>query len=194
MKRVKINPPYISLTQQRLCCVPCAIQWILLRRGLPLFEQETIGKALGLTVPKKFTRLFMGKVRTRKKKPLRGWGTQAKTEAAINAFFKKHRIPLRATRIPYSKIPSPAELIAENLKKGNDVICITHMSAIDPKKKFGHALLATEIILGKNPTVIVGDPSFKEKKFYAVPLKKIMRGMTKEVGGVEREMYIFEGK
>ena len=193
-QKIVITPAYTPLTQQRLCCVPCAVQWILLRRGLPIFTQEEIGKTLDLTVPPKHRHLFpSGTVRVVAKKPILGYGSQSSTEAAAyNLFFRAKHIPLQVTYTRHSKLKKPASFIASNLKKGNDVMIITHMSALNPKKKWGHALLATAITLGRNPVVTVGDPDWDEKKIYAVPLAKILRGMTKEVGKTERGLYIFK--
>lgn len=195
MKRVKIKPPYISLTQQRLCCVPCAIQWVLLRRGLKLIEQETIGKALDLVVRPKYKHLFLGKVKTIKRKTKkRSYGTHDTDGSKINNFLKKYRIPLKVKKIFYSEIKNvqhAAEIITNKLKRGNDVMLITYMSVIDPEKKFGHALLVSKIILGKQPKVIVGDPDFFEKKFYELDLGKVIKGMSKKFDLEERGIYIF---
>lgn len=190
MKRIKVNPPYIALTQQKLCCVPCSIQWILLRRGLRLVEQEVIGRELDLTVPKKYAYLFE-KVKVANKKPKQGWGTQESGSSKIDKFLKKYRIPLRVENIPYSQINDAAKIIVTNLKKGNDIMLVTFMSTIDPKKKFGHALLVSKITTGKRPQVIVGDPNFTEKKFYKVDLGKVIKGMNPRIGKVERGIYIF---
>jgi len=191
MKRIKIKTPYTTLTQQRLCCVPCAIQWILLRRKIKLVEQETIGKALDLIIRKKYKKLFISNIKTKKKKPKRGYGTQEKDGSKINKFFRKHKIPLKTKKIFHSKIKDAAGLIAENLKKGNDIMLVTYMSAIKPKEKYGHALLVSEIILNKKPKVIVGDPSFFSKKFWEADLNKLISGMNKKFGGEERGIYIF---
>lgn len=99
---------------------------------------------------------------------------------------------MKSKRIPYSKIENPVDLIVTNLKKGNDVMFQTFMTPIDKEKEFGHAMVISEIVLGKNPKVVVGDPSSLAPKFYEVPLSKILKGMTKEVGKREREFYIFE--
>jgi hypothetical protein len=192
MKRIKIKPPYISLTQQRLCCVPCAIQWILLRRGVKLIEQETIGRELGLIIPKKHQHLC--KIKISKNKPKGGYGTKETDGTRINKFLKKYRTTLKTKRIPFSKIKDinkAAKIIADNLKSGNDIMFITYMSSIKPKEKYGHALLVSEIILGKKPKVIVGDPNFFQKKFYEVDLQKIVNGMDKKFDGEERGIYVF---
>lgn len=191
MKRVKISPSYIPLTQQKLCCVPCAIQWILLRRGLKLVDQETIGNTLGLIVPKKHKNLFITKVKTRNKPRKKGWGTNETDGSKINRFFKKHRIPLKAKKVLHSEIKDATKLIVEDLKKGNDLMLVTYMSAIEPKEKYGHALLISEIILGKKPRIIVGDPRFLSKKFWEVGLDKLIKGMSKKFDGEERGIYIF---
>lgn len=192
MNRVKIDPPYFPLTQQRLCCVPCVIQWILLRRGLKLIEQEKIGQSLNLTVPLKHKHLFVEKIKASNRKPKRGYGTQESDGSKINAFFNKNKIPLRVKKVPYSKIKDPVELISENLKKGNDIMAVTYMSVMKPKQYFGHALLISEIIIDKKPQVILGDPSYKSKKFWQTDLSKLIRGMDKKVGKIERGLYIFK--
>lgn len=192
MKSVKVKTPYTPLTQQRLCCVPCAIQWILLRNKLPIFTQEQIGRALRLTVPTKYKRLFGKGIRIVSKKPSRGYGTQVTTAGPLNSFFKRHNVPMKVTRIPHSKLCDPVEIISSNLKKGNDIMLQTFMSPLDKKKQFGHALVVSEIFPGKNLKLIVGDPDFFAPKFYEVPLSKVLKGMKKEIGKRERELYIFE--
>lgn len=159
-----------------------------------MFSQEEIGKALKLTVPPKFKHLFpKGVVRVAKKKPILGYGSQASDKAtAFNKFFRSKRIPLQVTYIPLSKLDKPAELIATNLKKRNDVMIITFMSALNPKKQWGHALLVSEIKLGKSPTLTVGDPHWEAPKFYKASLDKVLLGMTKKVGKTERGIYIFK--
>src|SRR3989344_8462290 len=139
MRAVAIRPPYVPLTQQRMCCVPCAVQWVLLRRKLPIFTQEEIGKALELTVPPKYKPLFEKNIRTSTKEPRRGWGSHTKGGALLNNFLKRNRVPLRAKYVKYSALKKPIELIEHNITKGNDVMIITFMGAIDKRKHFGHA-------------------------------------------------------
>ncbi|MCK4473829.1 hypothetical protein KAU40_01040 [Candidatus Parcubacteria bacterium] len=195
MKRIKIKPPYIALTQQRLCCVPCAIQWILLRRGLKLVEQETIGRELDLIVRPKYKHLFISKVKAIKRKTKKFcYGTHDTDGSKMNKFFRKHKIPLKTKKIFYSEIKNikyAAKIIADNLKKGNDVMFITYMSVIDSKKKFGHALLVNDIVLNKKPKVVVGDPDFFEKKFWQADLGKIIRGMSEKFDTEERGIFVF---
>lgn len=188
MASIYTEPPYFPLTEQQLCCVPCAIQWILLRRGLQLVEQEIIGKELGLTIPKKYQHLFLSKIKISEKP--KDWGCQ-QTEDNINKFFRKYKIPLKVKKIPYSEIKNPEKLIAENIQKGNDVVLNAYMSAIKPKEKYGHFVLVSELILGKKPRVVVGDPDFISKKFWEADLSKFIKGMSKEFDGEERGIYIF---
>lgn len=191
MKKIFIKPEYIPLTQQRLCCVPCAIQWILLRRGLKLVSQEIIGKHLGLTVPPKYKHLYVEKIKIGKKKPKGGWGTTKDSDSDINNFFRKSKISLSVKKVPHSEIKDAVKLISDNLKKGNDIMAITYMAAFDPKQRFGHTLLICGIELGKQPKVMVGDPDFEEKKFYWLDLKKLVLGMDPKIGKTERAFYVF---
>lgn len=123
--------------------------------------------------------------------PKSGWGTKEEDGSRTNRFFKKYKIPLKTKKITHSEIKDAARLIRENLSKGRDLMLITYMSAIDPKKKYGHALLVSEIILGKKPKLIVGDPEFASKKFWEVDLKKVIDGMDKKFDGEERGIFIF---
>ncbi len=194
MKRIKVKPPYISLTQQKLCCVPCAIQWILLRRGLKLVEQEIIGRELDLIVPKKFKHLFIGKVKIGGRHQKRDYGTHETDGVKTNKFLKKYKIPLKAKKIFYSEfkdVQHAAEIIVDNLKKGNDMMIVTYLAAIWPKKKNGHAMLISEIILNKKPKIVVGEPTFMRKKFYELDLAKVIKGMDKKWDGEERGIYVF---
>ena len=94
-------------------------------------------------------------------------------------------------KIPHSEIKDAVGLIKENLKKGNDLMFITYMSAIKPKARYSHALLVSELILDKKPKIIVGDPDFISKKFWEIDLDKIIKGMSKKFDGEERGIYIF---
>jgi len=192
MRRISVKPAYTPLTQQRMHCVPCSIQWILLRRKLPIFSQEEIGRALKLTVPRELKYLFGKKVLSAAKEPKLGWGSQLGHSAQlINTFFKRKRLPLEAECFPYSKVENPAEFIASHIAKGNDVMLITYMAALDKKLKFGHSLVIANI--GGNK-VTVGDPAFESSKFYKTPLQKVLNGMTDKWDGVERAFYIFRRK
>ena len=187
-KIIKIEPPYTPLTQQKFCCVPCAIQWVLLRRGLKLISQEDIGWELRLTVPPKYKKLF-GKVRVSKKKPKGGYGTQA--ESRMVKFFKKYKIPLKFEYYKISKIKDPLGLVIDNLKKKNDVIAITNLATFWPKRKFGHAMVISAVILGNKPGVILGDPSPRRPKFLIADFSKLIRGMSKKYDGCERGFWVF---
>lgn len=191
MRSISVKPAYTPLTQQRMHCVPCSIQWILLRRGLPIFSQEEVGKALKLTVPRSLAHLFGKSVYAATKEPKLSWGSQlGHSPALINAFFKRHRLPLKARCIPYSKLKSPAALIEKSLKEGSDVMVITYMTALDERSHFGHSLVISKI---SGNTVTVGDPAFESPKFYEVPLEKVLLGMSKKYDGTERALYIFSG-
>ena len=192
MKRIKVKPPYISLTQQKLCCVPCAIQWILLRRGLKLVEQEAMGKALDLVIPKKHQHLFLTKIKTSKKESR--YGVNNSEEKQLNRFFVNNKINLKVRKIYYSEIgdiQNVTKIISENIKRGNDIMVTSYMSPVKRTEKYGHALLVSEIILNSKPKIIVGDPSYLKKKFYEVDLGKIVKGMSGEFDGDERAIYIF---
>ncbi len=189
---IKVTPSYLPLTQQRLCCVPCAVQWILLRRKLPIFTQEEIGRALKLVVPPKYKHLFPKGIKVSAKKPLLGYGCQDSDKAGpFNRFFRNKKIPLHVTYYKRSATEDPANLIRTSLKKGHDVMIITFMSALDKKKKFGHALLVSKISNGIKPKVTVGDPDFFSPKFYQVLLPTLLKGMSAKIGKVERGIYIF---
>ena len=150
MKRIKIKPPYIALTQQRLCCVPCAIQWILLRRGLKLVEQETIGRELDLIVRPKYKHLFISKVKTIKRKTKKFcYGTHDTDGSKMNKFFRKHKIPLKTKKIFYSEIKNikyAAKIIADNLKKEFiSVIHIGHSGAAQEIGAYLNSMLSIDI-------------------------------------------------
>ncbi len=190
---IKTKTPYIPLTQQKYCCVACAVQWILLRRKVKMVEQEIIAKELGLTIPRSVQKLFNVKMRTLKKKPKIGWGTREQDGNKLNAFFKKHQIPLKAKKIFYEDIKDPVKLISENLQKGNDIMAITNMQTIDKNKKYGHALIVTELILDKISRVVLGDPDAKEPKFWETELDKLIAGMDKKYG-YSQGLYIISKK
>lgn len=91
-----MNAKYIPLTQQKYCCVPTCISMIMYRRNIPLIPIESLGYALGLTVPEEDAHLF-DKVRTGQR-PTAGWGTRIyEPEFEINKVLRSLEIPLRVT-------------------------------------------------------------------------------------------------
>ncbi|QQG37794.1 MAG: hypothetical protein HYS26_04190 [Candidatus Kaiserbacteria bacterium] len=191
MREVALDPPYTPLTQQRMCCVPCAVQWVLLRRGLPIFTQEKIGEALDLTVPPVHKKLFCEGVMVSITEPAHGWGSKTDGHDALNKFFKENRLPVRARHVKHSALKKPEDLIERNIKKGNDVMFITFMGVIDKKYRWGHALVVSALKREKEPVVTVGDPNFVAPKFYDLPLSLILKGMSARHGKAERGLYIF---
>lgn len=114
---------YVPLTQQKYCCVPTCIQMIFLRRNLPVYSQEEIGKYLGLIVPENVKHLFSDSVKTGEK-PERGYGTQeGKEKYSLNNLFIAKNIPLQVKKIGISKAGNVHKLIEENLKKGQRHYC-----------------------------------------------------------------------
>jgi hypothetical protein len=188
---MKVSPPYKPLVQMRCCCLPCSILWILHRRGYWI-DQESIAKELKIALPKKAIKTFNLKMRVAK----RGQGTGAcniigKDAYLVGKLFKKYSIPLKMTTFKISKIDDPKKFIEDNMKCGNDIMLSFNWKGLGYKCNRGHVVIVSE--MSKN-ALTIGDPSQVNKKFWKVPLEKIVRAMGKGYDGCERGFYIFSEK
>jgi hypothetical protein len=137
---------------------------VLSRRNLPLFSQEYIGAELGL--------ILTGK------KPSAGWGTQVdKPEYSINAFFRKHNLPLQEEYFPVSRLESIAEWAAVQKAEDNDIlVCFNYGLLYQDKyqKGQGHVCILDSI---EKENVILIDPKENNRKYRYVKLEKLIDSM-----------------
>lgn len=195
-KKISIKPNYIPLTQQKYCCLPCCIQWVMLRRGMKLISQDEMAKDLGVVIALEDQRLFNVKMRTAKKLPngKLGYGTWI---YKIPEFLKKHKIPLTVKRFYPSKIDNVKNFLIENLKNGNDIIVSFNMAAYarpESGVNYGHSCIVDSITIKKNIIVTLGDPTYSHRKFFDIDLEKLLRGMTTEYGKEKSFKVFYEKK
>lgn len=189
--KLKVNPPYIPLVQQPLCCFACSVQWVLLRRNLKLIDQEEIAQYFGLEIPKKSVKYFTRKIKVTSNR--KNYGTKSEKQYNnMNRFFAKYKIPLKAKSFRVSKVNDPQLLISENIKKGNDIITIYHQRGIDKRRyNIGHVVVIAEI---DGDMAIVGDPSRTSPKFWRVKLRKLVNAMSDRFDGDERGFIVISKK
>jgi len=195
MKTFRHRKPYTPFTQQYYCCVPTCIQWILYRRRLKLVDQEKIGLMMNLTVPPKDRKYFIENVKVSKRKPRAGYGTAVTRQCEnINKFFRKYKVPLKATSyypLRGLALKDPEKFLINNFKEDNDVIAVFNLGVLDiKKKKYGHAVLVSEVIKNEKTEIVVGDPWFKNPKFWKIELTKLIQGMDKKYDGVRRGFWV----
>jgi hypothetical protein len=195
-KQVRIKPNYIPLTQQKYCCLPCCIQWVMLRRGLNLISQDEMAKDLGVVIAPEDQRLFNIKMKVAKKLPQGklGYGTWV---YKIPQFLKKHKIPLTVTRVYPSKIDNIQNFLCENLKCGNDIIVSFNVAAYAKPGSgvnYGHSCVIDSVMVkNKNVIVTLGDPAYSHRKFFDIDLQKLLDGMSTKYGE-EKSFKVFHGK
>jgi len=195
INKVRIKPNYIPLTQQKYCCLPCCIQWIMLRRGMKLISQDEMAKDLGVVIAPDDQRLFNIKMKVAKKLPQGKFGYGTWTYK-IPQFLKKHKIPLDVERYYPSKIGDVKNFLCENLKAGNDIIVSFNMAAYAKPGSgvnYGHSCVIDSITTkNKNVIVTLGDPAYSHRKFFDIELQKLLDGMTKY--GEEKSFKVFTKK
>lgn len=155
---------YSHITQQPFCCVPACMQMVLSRRNLPLFSQKYIGTELGLTLTGK--------------KPSAGWGTQVdKQEYSINAFFRKHNLPLQEEYLPVSKLESIAEWAATQISGDNDIlVCFNYGLLYENKYQTGQGHVCILDSIEKENAILI-DPEESNRKYRRVKLEKLIDSM-----------------
>jgi len=194
MKEIKIKPAYMSIVQQPLCCGPAGFQWVLLRRGLPIFTQEEIAKYCKLKILKKQQKYFLRKFPIVKR--AKDTGTTVKDFAkCLQKFIKDKKLPLKITYYLVSQVKDPVKLVVNNLKKGNDIIIHYHSKGLGQRKQvLGHVCVISAIKLGKKSILTLGDPYYFDPKFWDVELDKILKCMKPKWDGYERGFLIVNKK
>jgi hypothetical protein len=194
--QIRIKPNYIPLTQQKYCCLPCCVQWIMLRRGMRLISQDEMARDLGVVIAPEDQRLFNIKMKTVKKLPKgkSGYGTWT---YKIPEFLKKHKIPLTVKRFYPSKIDNVKDFLIENLKNGNDIIVSFNIAAYarpESGVNYVHSCIIDSITAkSENVIVTLGDPAYSHRKFFDISLEKLLQGMSTKYGK-EKSFKVFFGK
>lgn len=199
MKIIKIKPPYKPLTQLPYNCMACALEWVLLRRGLKWIDQEEIGLMLSLKIPKSFAKYYTKTIPVTKQRKYYGTGvfTKGQTHKLAQEIFDKYEIPLKIKRFSVHEILNPKEFIVQNLKKGNDILLDFHWCGIGKRSKLwniGHVCVVSGIVLNKDVEVVLGDPGYFMPKFWSVKLDKLIKAMDKKYDGHERGFWIISKK
>lgn len=155
---------YAHITQQPFCCVPACVQMVLSRRNMPLFSQEYISAELGLSLTGKM--------------PSAGWGTQVnKPEYSINAFFRKHNLPLQEEYFPVSKLENIAEWANMQISKDNDIIvCFNYGKLYNEKYQIGQGHVCILESIKKEKAILI-EPNESADKHKHVNLENLMDSM-----------------
>ena len=194
-KKVRIKPSYTPLTQQKYCCLPCCIQWIMLRRGIKLISQDEMAKDLGVVIAPEDQRLFNLPMKTAKKLP-KGKSDYGTWVYKIPQFLMKHKIPLTVERHYPSQIEDAENFLKENLKNGNDIIVSFNVAAYAKPGSgisYGHSCVVDSITkINRKVIVTLGDPAYSHRKFFDIELQKLLDGMTKY--GNEMSFKVFRDK
>jgi hypothetical protein len=193
MKVAKVNPPYKPLTQQKYCCFPCAIQWILLRRNLKWIDQEDIAAMCDMRIPKKLEHLFRRKFKITNKPSDYGTNVYTSKDKHVERLFEKYKIPLKVKRILINEIKDPAEFVFRNIKSGNDLMLDFHWYGLGKRERswnIGHAVVTSGIKMVKNPVITFGDPRQSGPKFWEVKMSALAKAMDKKYDGHERGFWV----
>lgn len=182
--------------QMPYCCVPATLQWVLYRRGINIFDQESIGVALGLVLPLRGKSFFQNKqIVFTDIEPSDGYGTRIELEKySIPNFFKRKQISLHFSELIYvSNEKQLSELLKENFITGNDIILRYNnkITTKDGQKSYGHFSLITQYDSASGK-VVLGDPELPF--FKTVSLKQIIFSVSDEIDGTRRGIYIISDK
>ncbi len=183
---------YTPIYQLPYCCVPAALQWIFYRRNLPILNQEDIGAELGLRLPMKGLAKFQNpRIIYTDKLPRRGYGTQIHLKKySINKFFQKYKIPLQISELKtFSTTMQLQKFIQSHLLPENDLIARIHTTMFDDQKPVGHFSLITNYH-PHSQKVTIGDPNMPF--FRKTDLQKLLYGMSDQIDGIQRGIYVVQ--
>ncbi len=171
MAKLSVKPGYVPFVQQPYCCVPACIQMVMYRKGIKLVQQEDIGLALGLRVPRSMADAFE-RPNTRKRRV--GYGTDIANHP-IDAFFKKEKIKLHFRYFPVFGTEEAKGLISKSIRENHDLIaCFNNGKLYDNRYRSGHVSVISSIDGDK---VVLIDPEYEVKKFRTVRLEKLLAAM-----------------
>lgn len=178
--KASIEQGYTLIKQKKRCCVPACMYMILERRGLPSFDQEAIGKHIGLVVSKEIAEEEGFKdVEIAEEMPPGGYGTRTNEEEySLDAFFSKENLPLKSDYYTLDDIEDVPSFIGDNLKDGNDIIVcfrVRHLYHDIDKEEVGDAGHITLISEIEDDKVTLADTHFPEYRMVA--LEKLMEAI-----------------
>jgi hypothetical protein len=179
---------YSPIHQLPYCCVPATIQWVLLRRGCNIGNQEEIGVQLGLRVPVKMKKYFQNRKIKIVPDNSKEVGTQIlKKKYSISNYFKKNNIQLKISKEFRFKNKKELEVfLLNNLGTDKDLILRFH-SGIYKENGAGHL----GIIINynkKSKIVVIGDP--EPPFFKKITLEKLLESLSKKFDGIQRGPYL----
>lgn len=148
---------------------------------------------MDMKIPKGDRHLFATRIPVSRKRSDWGAGEVLK-ENLIEKFFRAKKLPLTCRTYAYDVIKDHKNFILENLQNGNDIIFSFHWKGLGKKTASGHVCLIAGLKLSDRPTIIVGDPSPVDPKFWEIKLDKIVHAMHERYDEYKRGFYIISKK
>lgn len=166
---------YLPITQQPYCCVPAAMQMVLLRRSLPLLTQEEIGNAFDLTVP--VNQLHLLPHAATGELPPGGWGTQIPPGSRmVNEFLRRHHYPLREQYHALADVPVDVlGWIDRQLQDDVDIlVCFDYQDLFSYEDPVGHVAVVDSI---DEDMIVLIDPWWGAPKVRPVTAPRLARAI-----------------
>jgi hypothetical protein len=182
----KIRPAahsYIPIIQKPKCCAVACLQMILYRNGHGLYDQEELAVEFGVKIAPEDRHAFSDSMPYMTSFNHDEGISTLESVRRVNAFFKRHKLPLVAKAHHYSTIHSLKSFIAENLKLGNDIWAEYHSKEVYEslgENKIHDAVI--ESLDMKKNTVMLIDPKPNRKQRIAVALDVLDRALSSEYG------------
>ncbi len=184
MPKVALEHRYVPLIQKPKCCAAACLQMILHRRGVGLFDQETLAIELGVKVQRKDLKGF------RSDMPImhgfncdEGISTVGSVRR-INKILRDKRSGLRARAIRYQSIRSLEQLVVDALREDKDVWVEYHSQRVHPKRPLNvqiHDGLIESIDTGKGELVLI-DPSPKRRQHKEIDVETMHEALSGKYG------------
>lgn len=143
-------------------------------------EQETIGNALGLTVPQEDAHLFINP--RIGDKPAAGWGTQIdKEDFSPNEAFRKLGIPLSMTTMfidAFKSVDEVEDYLIKHQNSDSDIlVCYDYGALFETDSHSGHVNVF-DSYNESNRTVILIDPEQRVPKYHHVSIDKLFDALV----------------
>lgn len=161
---------------------------VILRRGLPWIDQETIAKGIGARILAKRKGAFVAKLEVTKVKNKLGIRMTEFKQKKVSSFFKKNKLPLKTNVFYVSEIGDMKAFIKDNLRKGNDVMANFHNVEFDKESDYGHFALISAM---KGDKVTLCDPEKYHKSFWEADIGRLVKAMGKKYDSLERGFVVF---
>lgn len=118
---VILERPYVPLIQKPMCCAVTCLQMILYRNGFGLYDQEDLAIEFGVKIDKKYAPAFREDMPIMTSNNLDEGIATIESEAIINTFFERLKVPLSATAFRCSEISNLEKFILDNLSAQRDL-------------------------------------------------------------------------